>query len=329
MSLALPPLTDLKKVLMSLVSTAEATMAAVHDLQNASINANHNRNSQILRDLFLKMRKSFYDEWMSTEIFIRSCYDFSDKVVKLNESRGEFEIEEVQEYLQGLAVQLVQLRITCGGILSQHAEVTKAFDQSTMRLSRLLLHPSAARSSFDSVIPPTTHSSKAPTAREFIKASARRTTGDLSAENHEFVRSSQQAAYPDGPKALSSISISLAETRSSLTTIHQLLESVRATPNPIGLIPNVTNVERDDQDWVNLRDYIIDIIPFFPRVRDAITIERPQPGYSVRQPSLSPSRSPPTASEKQSSTIRFTYRRASTQEEAPKPRWRFWFRRRR
>lgn len=303
-------------------------MGAVHSLQNASINANHGKNTPLLRDLFQRMRRSFYDEWTDMENFFRSCYDFSDKIVKLNESRGEFEVNEVQEYLQGLAAQLVQLRTTCGALLSQHNEVTNAFNQSAVQLNRLLLHPTAARNSPDHIIPSTTSSSKAPTTRIFVRAPVRRTTGELSAEDHEFVRSSLQAAYPDGPAALSSISTSLAEAQNGLSTIHSLLGAVRATPSPGGSVPSVTNVEREDQDWVNLRDYILNIIPFFPRVRDAITVERPLPSYPVRQANFPPPRSSETL-EKPLPVTRFTYRRTFTQEEAPKSRWRFWARRRR
>lgn len=96
------------------------------------------------------MRRSFHDEWTDVQNFLRSCYVFSDKVVKLNESRGEFEVDEVQEYLQGLAPQLVQLLVTtCGILLSQHIEITKAFNQSAVQL---LLHPTAARNSPDHAV---------------------------------------------------------------------------------------------------------------------------------------------------------------------------------
>lgn len=298
-------------------------MASVHCLQTASFNANHGKNTYPLLAIFGDMRSSFHHEWTQMEDFLRRCYDYSDQIVKLKECWGTYEADEVRENLEGLAVQRAQLHLYCADILAQHKSITTKFNESIARLNRLPFHSPAPRKR-------TLSPSPSKLTRELGRTPVRRTTGELSSEDREFIRSSSQAVYPDGPAAISSISTSLTKAEDSLNTIHSLLGAVRAPRNLGGSVPAVANVEREDLDWAQLRDCILNIIPLLPRVRDALSVEPVLPKYPVGRPSLSPRSS--ELFEKPLPSRRSTLRRASrrsTQEEAPKIRWRFWCRLRR
>jgi hypothetical protein len=312
---------ELITVLSSLISTAENTMDSVHSLQIASINANHGINTRPLRDMFLQMRNSLHNEWTSTEIFLRSCYDFSDKVVKFNENRKGFEAEEVQDYCEELAAHSNKLWMACGNLLCQHDELTKAVKQSTLKLNQLLSHPAAARRSADHFTPSSTI-----TTRTSPRLPVRKATGDSMSETRDFIRSSLLAAYPDGLAALSSFTTSLAETRNGLTSIHLFLGAVCATalrdPFPSTSITMDGDGLRDN-DWTQLRDYILFVIPLLPRVRDAISVERSLPGYPVRQSSLSSSVASSGTVEKPTSASSFHFRRVPSYEEIPRSCWGF------